>query len=117
MNERIKQLAERAGLTFSRPFGWWVADDADLEHFAELVRQDEREKVATWMMQHGYATGHGDTTEDLLIELDWQIVENWNRAAINGIETEREACAKLCSDWGEAVGNHLAATIRARGNT
>jgi len=43
MNERIKELAEQAGLTFSRPLGWWVANDADLEHFAELVRQDERE--------------------------------------------------------------------------
>jgi len=45
MNERIKELAEQAGLTFSRPLGWWVADNADLEHFAELVRQDERERV------------------------------------------------------------------------
>ena len=46
MNERIKELAEQAGLTFSRPLGWWVANDADLEHFAELVRQDEREACA-----------------------------------------------------------------------
>ena len=35
----------------------------------------EREKVAQWMMQRGYATGHGDTTEDLLAELDWQVKE------------------------------------------
>ena len=34
MNERIKELAEQAGLTFSRPLGWWVANDADLERFA-----------------------------------------------------------------------------------
>lgn len=32
-------------------------------------------------------------------------------------QDERDACAKLCSYWSEAVGNHLAATIRARGNT
>ena len=35
----------------------------------------EREKVAQWMIRNGYATGHGDTTEDLLEELEWQIAE------------------------------------------
>ena len=48
----------------------------DIEHFAELIRQEEREKVARWMMERGYATGHGDTIEDLLQELEWQIAEN-----------------------------------------
>jgi hypothetical protein len=27
------------------------------------------------MIRNGYATGHGDTTEDLLDELEWQIAE------------------------------------------
>ena len=36
----------------------------------------EREKVAQWMILRGYATGHGDTIEDLLQELEWQIAEN-----------------------------------------
>ena len=44
----------------------------DIEHFAELIRQEEREKVAAWMMGRGYATGHADSMEDLLQELDWQ---------------------------------------------
>jgi hypothetical protein len=47
MNKRIKELAEQAGL--SREFsvsGLWLADDAELERFAELVRQDEREACA-----------------------------------------------------------------------
>jgi hypothetical protein len=35
----------------------------------------ERNKVASWMMAQGYATGHGDTTEDLLKELEWQVEE------------------------------------------
>ena len=35
----------------------------------------EQEKVARWMIRKGYATGHGDTTEDLLAELEWQIEE------------------------------------------
>ena len=48
----------------------------DIEHFAELIRQEEREKVAAWMIKKGLATGHGDTIEDLLQELEWQIAEN-----------------------------------------
>ena len=78
----------------------------------------EREKVAQWMMQRGYATGHGDTIEDLLAELDWQIAENWNRAMINGMKTEREACAKVCEEQYEYYGyDHVfAAKIRARGS-
>lgn len=47
----------------------------------------EREKVAKWMIERGYATGHGDTIEDLLKELEWQVAER-----------EREACAKLCEE-------------------
>jgi hypothetical protein len=45
----------------------------------------EREKVAAWMRSKSYATGHGDTTEDLLKELEWQVAER-----------EREACAVVC---------------------
>jgi len=33
----------------------------------------EREKVAKWMIAKGYATGHGESIEDLLKELEWQI--------------------------------------------
>jgi hypothetical protein len=79
----------------------------------------DKETLARWMMQHGYATGHGDTMEDLLAELDIQIVENWNRALINGVKTEREACAKTVEEWlhGEwhNQGVVAAVMIRARG--
>jgi len=88
--------------------------------FAALVAEAERNKLAQWMIQHGYATGHGDTVEDLLQELDWQIVENWTRAMVNGVKAEREACAKVC-EWKTGV-QHVdaaietcAAAIRARG--
>ena len=40
-----------------------------LERFAALVAAAELEKVAAWMIERGYATGHGDTIEDLLEEL------------------------------------------------
>jgi hypothetical protein len=62
-----------------------LADGLDVEKFAELVRADERGKVAQWMVQRGYATGHGDTIEDLLQELEWQVAER-----------ERQACLDLC---------------------
>jgi len=48
MNERIKELAEQADLLWSERDGYWKAydDSNDLERFAELVRQDERESCA-----------------------------------------------------------------------
>ena len=81
-----------------------------IERFAALVAAAEREKVAAWMIQRSYATGHGDTTEDLLVELEWQVRES-----------EREACAKVCEEllgWYEDdPGSSAANAIRARSNT
>lgn len=34
-----------------------------------------REKLASWMMLNGFATGHGDTIDDLLGELAAQVSE------------------------------------------
>jgi hypothetical protein len=68
------------------------------------MNRDDINKLADWMIAKGYATGHGETMEDLLAELEWQIAENWNRAMINGITTEREECAKLC-DAAQLFGN------------
>lgn len=90
----------------------------EVRRFMDLVAAAEREKVARWMRSMGYATGHGDTTEDLLKELRMEIVEQ-----------EREACARVCDKierrkW-ETVMNggamqgigarDCAAAIRARG--
>jgi hypothetical protein len=72
--------------------------------------ETEREKVAAWMMRQGYATGHGDTVEDLLKELEWQIRES-----------EREACAKVVEaidrNGAWVTKEEAAGAIRARGNT
>ena len=69
----------------------------DTEHGVEYVRADsvrdlldksiaaERNKIAQWMIDRSYATGHGDTIEDLITELEWQVREE-----------EREACAQVC---------------------
>ena len=76
-----------------------------LERFAKLVAAHEREKVAKWMVERGYATGHGDTVEDLLTEIDWQAAER-----------EQEECAKMFDNevWAYDY-REIAAAIRARG--
>ena len=87
----------------------------DLERFAAIVAAAQREKVAHWMRSMGYATGHGDTIEDLLDHLGTQIAEGLEAEVL----MEREACAKVCDGWA-AYGSPPAAScakdIRARGN-
>lgn len=56
----------------------------------------EREVVANWIMDRGFATGHGDAIVDLLDQLEWQIAEK-----------EREACAAICDELHKArAGDH-----------
>ena len=74
----ITRMAREAG------FVGFDGDNGSLRRFAALVAAAERNKLAQWMIQHSYATGHGDTVEDLLKELEWQIRES-----------EREACIEL----------------------
>lgn len=45
MNERIKALAEQAGIEYSDLMEAWVAYGYHIERFAELIRQDEREAI------------------------------------------------------------------------
>jgi hypothetical protein len=35
----------------------------------------DKEQLAAWMIRNGFATGHGDSFEDLLHELTWQVKE------------------------------------------
>jgi hypothetical protein len=42
--------------------------------------QQEGERLAQWMITNSFATGHGDTFEDLLKELSWQVKELRARA-------------------------------------
>jgi hypothetical protein len=52
-----------------------VAPIEELERFAALVAAAERKKVAAWMIERDYATGHDDTIEGLLKALEWQAKE------------------------------------------
>ena len=79
----IIRMAKEARMPYF--YGTWEIANLDgLERFAALVAAHEREKVARWMMERGYATGHGDTIQDLIKEVEWQVAE-----------LENEACAKV----------------------
>ena len=110
MNEDIIRMAREAGISESHAQGM----QGFLERFAFLVAAVERNKLAAWMIERGYATGHGDSIEKLLEELDWQIEER--------IRNEREACAKVCDvlavhpEYASDITKVAAQAIRARGN-
>jgi hypothetical protein len=105
----IIHMAREAGFSLYRDISAVDGSIAHLERFAELVAAAKREQVAAWMMQRGYATGHGNTIEDLLQELEWQVAER-----------EREACAKVCEELFADVPPYSAPdcafAIRARGD-
>ena len=95
----------------------WVFGEESLERFIYLVAATKQNACAQWMIEKGYATGHGDSVADLLTELEWQVREQ-----------EREACAKVCDDmkleWEDqpniaqaeiATLKECAEAIRARG--
>lgn len=84
-------------------------------------------EVADWMILNGYATGHGDTTADMLRELE---VQSRNRAARpealeaalrqradEATRAENEACAKIADSFTCGLcgmDGKSAAAIRAR---
>jgi hypothetical protein len=62
-----------------------------VKRMIEEAVKAERDVVANWIMDKGFATGHGDSIVDLLDQLEWQIAEK-----------EREACAVICDELHEA---------------
>ena len=96
----ILRMAHQAGLHLATDVKWMPIIGLEYaEKLIQLAAAEEREKVARWMLEHSYATGHGDTVEDLLKELEWQIRES-----------EREACIELTDSRCQC-----AWAIRARG--
>ena len=85
MNERIRELAEQAGMEFVKTMKAWLADNKDIERFAELVRQDEQEPWDTSDMAHrsgGLSVDmstkeqNSDTSEERVHETDKSIHED-----------------------------------------
>jgi hypothetical protein len=54
---------------------------------------DNRETLADWMMRNGFSTGHGETLEDLLSELSWQVEELRRRRAAGDLR-ECDCCGE-----------------------
>jgi hypothetical protein len=80
--DEIIEMARQAGgidmtNTLAGNFTAWIGTGTPefLERFAKLVAEKEREVVANWIMDKGFATGHGDSIVDLLDQLEWQIAE------------------------------------------
>ena len=90
----------------------WVFGSDGLETFAALVAAAERNKLASWMIRFGLATGHGDTMEQLLEELGTEILDSIDFA----VGVEREQCARLAEQVvdGKRWFNDLPIAIRAR---
>ena len=111
--EEVIKLAQKAGFDPHDMSDDFTCNLVDIERFAALVAEHEREKLAAWMIERGYATGHGDSIEKLLEELEWQIEER--------IGNEREACAKVCDvlavhpEYASDITKVAAQAIRARG--
>ena len=103
---------EIVGMLAEVDFQFFGKQDWDIfdkyEAFAKLVAEKEREVVANWIMDKGFATGHGDSIVDLLDQLEWQIAEK-----------EREACAKIADEYAKGLERNyseiIADEIRARG--
>jgi hypothetical protein len=103
----IIRMAREAGII------WWSSDQTFLlTRFVDLVAAAQREKVVHWMRSMGYATGHGDTIEDLLNHLGTQIAEGLEVEVL----MEREACADICDQHAsvEGIAQRCAEQIRAR---
>ena len=119
MSNDIIRMAREAGFTLQRDERLFTEM---LERLAALAQAAEHNKLATWMIAQGYATGHGDTMEGLLEELEREVgfkrAELWLKRINEAVLAEREACAKVCdafeSDTDPDAGAVLAQAIRAR---
>ena len=92
--EDIIRMAREAGFT-SGEIAW---HDEMFERFAALVAAAERNILAAWMIQFGFATGHGDTMEQLVDALGSEIVDRIEIEIDVAVAAEREACAKVCDE-------------------
>lgn len=64
-----------------------------------------REQLAALMMRHSLATGHGDTAQDLLKQLDWQLAEREKDAELfealvqNGWAVHQQTYGTRAGQW------------------
>ncbi len=78
---RRENAVEQPHLSGLQARGKRMKDDAK-EHYA-------RERLAKWLLDHGYSTGHGDTFEDLLEELIDQVAESSRQQLLKKLDEFR----------------------------
>jgi hypothetical protein len=73
------------------PGAAWDESWQECRRHAEAMMEEEKQRPLTliceWMIKNGYATGHGESVDDLLHQLDWQLEEQIKLAK----ERERKA--------------------------
>ena len=118
MSNDIIAMAQEAGINSPDFYKLTVAHMSieTLVRFAALAQAAERNKLASWMIAQGYATGHGETMEGLLEELEREIgfdkAELWIKRISEAVLAEREVCAKVCEGHDEL--KYAIQAIRAR---
>ena len=95
--------------TLSRDMDYFIRSQVEIIRVADKLQ--EREKLAQWMLSMSFATGHGDTMEDLLGELGSEVRDRIKARC----RQERERCAKVCDEHG-LYGHLPALEIRTLGD-
>ena len=115
--EDIIRIARDAGAIpiHERPKELAVVGNENIERFFQAAyaagAAPERNILAAWMIQFGFATGHGDTMEQLVDALGSEIVDRIEIEIDVAVAAEREACAKVC----ETLGVHPALNVYGGG--
>lgn len=76
----------------------------DAKHEKEIIN-----KLAAWMTERGIGTGHGDTIDGLLSELD----ANFKEVMAKALEDAAKKC--ISGNWAELMLLEMAAELRAEG--
>lgn len=79
--DRLMTRANQSKVSYGKPPNEKVAytDDAMLMLAAHAEIERMQNAIPIWMTARGYATGHGDTIEDMLAELEAQAMKRANR--------------------------------------
>jgi hypothetical protein len=76
------------------------------------IEMNLKKSLASFIVRHGFATGHGDSIEELLKELDWQMSDrnarltNWSNISKLLIEADNsnEYVTKIIKKNGNIIG-------------
>ena len=104
MSDAIRQAAEGCTSEIIVSSGIMSLPDrmADIiERAMRKLLDAQLEQVSSWMTEHSFATGHGDTVADLLKELNWQMAERVAQAFSDGAAQHEKV-------WGAALMNEIA---------